>query len=334
MEGDKFCLPVPDLQINNLQCSETVPNKNTLLEPSKHTGHIKSTDASLATLDGCRHHHHHLVFSTFSSSKTLVLVAQPSSWQQRDIWNTANKQCKDPKYESKYQYLAVSISSASCCGDRLRASSTCQAVPRRPLSLLANLGLLFQFCVMIWINLALLFSLPPPRSSSRDISSCQSKSAINQSPTSCWRLCLRKRSPSANHRMLHCINAAPLCQHVALNKEIAHTRFPWSVPSWPWAAVRRQVRKVQRMHRPVRGTLGAALPGPSMPNTLRDEDSLQPLSCMKNRSTWGNRPMFPLETCCKATAGLCWWPHEMWCHVLWWPVISYLSFISDSFVCR
>lgn len=40
MGTDKFCLPVPDLQINNLWCAETMTSKNTLLEPSKGAGHI------------------------------------------------------------------------------------------------------------------------------------------------------------------------------------------------------------------------------------------------------------------------------------------------------
>ena len=145
-----------------------------------------------------------------------------------------------------------------------------------PFPRLQILELLFQLRVMMWINPTLLFSQPPPSSSSCSISSCQSKCAINQSPPSWCRLCLRKCSPSSNHRMLHSINAASLCQHLTLNKEIAHTRFPCSVPSWPWAAVRRQVHKVQHMHRPVTGMLGAALPCPSTSNTRREEHSLQP----------------------------------------------------------
>lgn len=59
-------------------------------------------------------------------------------------------------------------------------------------------------------------------------------------------------------------------------------------------------------------------------NTLGSLDI--PLSCMKNRSALGNHTMFPLETICKTAAGLCWQPHEMWCHVLWWPLIRYLYF--------
>lgn len=53
-----------------------------------------------------------------------------------------------------------------------------------PLLHLQILGLLFWFCGIKWINLTPLFSLTPPRSSSHSISSCQSKSAINQSAMS------------------------------------------------------------------------------------------------------------------------------------------------------
>lgn len=49
-------------------------------------------------------------------------------------------------------------------------------------------------------------------------------------------------------------------------------------------------------------------------------------SCSAVLSVWGNHPMFQLEMCCKAAAELCWWLHEIWCHVDWWPVIIYLSF--------
>jgi len=46
-----------------------MPNKNSLLEPRNRAGHIiKSTDMSLAMLDGCQQYR--LAFSAFSSSKT------------------------------------------------------------------------------------------------------------------------------------------------------------------------------------------------------------------------------------------------------------------------
>lgn len=192
-----------------------------------------------------------------------------------------------------------------------------------PFPLLQIQGFLFQLCVIIWINCTLLFSLPSPRSSSHSSSSCHPKSAINPSPTSCCCLCLRRWYPGANHRMFYCINAAWLCQHLTLNKETAHTRVPW-----PWAAVSRQVNEVQHMNRPGMRTLGAALPGPFTPlsgmSTLGSLDI--PLSCVKNRSAQGNHPTFPLETSCKTAAGLCWWHNEMWCHILWWPLIRHLSF--------
>lgn len=123
------------------------------------------------------------------------------------------------------------------------------------------------------------YFLWPPRSSSHSISSCQSESAVNQSPLSSCCLCLRKCSPTDNHWMLYCINAASLCQHLTFHKGTSHTKVPWSVLSQPWAAARGEVHEVQHTHGFVRGTLGAALSCPSTPNTLSDEWCQQLLSC-------------------------------------------------------